>query len=80
MVLGPFPFERWRHGGTIDPMISEPNDGWCNEDCGGIRLDLSDAGRFDFTGVLTEFWNDFNCDLELPFACAISAYMIRFHT
>ena len=68
---GPYPFERWHNGG-LD--ISEPNDGWCVEDCGGMRLDLSDKGRAEFTGVLTEFWNDFHCDLQLPFACEIGEF------
>ena len=58
------------------PNVAEPNNGWCSENCGGMRLDLSDQGRFDFSGVLTEFWNDFNCNLELPFACEIGNFLL----
>ena len=64
-------------GGAIGEGVAEPNDGWCNEDCGALRLDIPVRGRSAYSGVLTEFWNDFSCNIHLPFACEISKNIWR---
>ena len=74
VLLGPYPFERWHNGGTF-PNVGEPNNGGgvreLEEDCGAMQLDIIEPSRFDFTSSINEFWNDVDCNLELPFACEI---------
>jgi len=74
ITSGPYPFERWHYGGTL-PNVGEPNNGGgvreLEENCGGMRLDIQERGRFEISSSINEFWNDLDCSLELPFACEI---------
>nr|XP_039270628.1 uncharacterized protein LOC120345301 [Styela clava] len=54
---GPYPFERWHLRGSEG---SEPNNAWCDEHCGGIKL-LVDPFM----------WNDYHCHKRFPFICEV---------
>nr|XP_026693796.1 uncharacterized protein LOC100179877 isoform X2 [Ciona intestinalis] len=63
---GPFPFERWYLGGSEH---AQPDNKWCVENCGAMRIDLTDVGKADFSDITNEYWVDEWCDKKKPFVC-----------
>ncbi|XP_078487572.1 uncharacterized protein LOC108950586 [Ciona intestinalis] len=63
---GPFSYERWYLGGSEH---AQPDNKWCVENCGAMRLDLTDAGKSEFSDISNEYWVDEWCGKKKPFVC-----------